>query len=344
MSRQQIDHSEPVTNDSPGPRRVRHRWRFAVAFALVLAALGASAQAQDFPAAGRSITIIVPYAPGGTTDTSARLMGIGLARELNTSVQVVNREGAASQVGLTELVRAKPDGYTLSYAVLPTVVTHYLDPARRAIYTAKSFQMIATHTITSMVLAVRSDGPYKTLKDLVDAARAAPGDIKVSDSGLLGVPHTNVLLLTLATGAKFTSVHFGGGAPSVTALLGGHVDVLSGATSDALAHKTAGTFRVLGIAADEPDPSMPDVTTMRSQGFDVVAASIAGIVAPAGTPAPVVAKLTAAIERIVADPEHRKRLADLGVNPYYRDPAAFAKIWQDNEGRMGPLLTQFQAH
>ncbi len=318
----------------------------AVAWAAGLFALAASAgavSAETFPA-GKPITIIVPYAPGGGVDTAARFMAAGLEPELHTSVQIVNRPGAASQVGMTELVRSRPDGYTLAYAVLPAVVSNYLDPARAAIYNRLSFQPIATHHMSPMMLAVRSDGPYKNLKDLVDAARKAPSGIKISDSGLLGTPHLEVLMLEMATGVKFASVHFSGGAPSVTALLGGHVDALAGGTGDALPNRQAGTFRVLGVASEQPDASMPDAPTMKSQGFDVVTASVPGIVAPAGTPPEIVAILTEAVHRVIDSPEHRQKLINYGVTPYYLDPAGFAKLWQETELRMKPLLAQMQGH
>jgi tripartite-type tricarboxylate transporter receptor subunit TctC len=265
-------------------------------------------------------------------------MAAGLEKELMTSVQVVNKPGAASQLGLTELARAAPDGYTLSYVVLPTVTTHYLVPGRDAIYTRKNFQPIAMHHYVPQVLAVKADSPYKTLKDLVEAARANPETIKVSDSGLMAVPHTQVLMLQRAAGVRFASVHFTGGAPSVTALLGGHVDVLAGATADALPHKASGAFRVLGIAAEQPDKSMPEVPTMKSQGYDVVAASATGIVAPAGTPQNVVDTLTRAMKKVIDSDEHQKKLQQLALEPYYLDPAAYTKLWEETEVRMKPIL------
>src|SRR3974390_1108592 len=161
----------------------------AMLFALSLSGPIAGASAQTFPEPGKLITIIVPYAPGGIVDTTARMMAAALEGELHTSFVILNRAGAASQVGLTELVRAKPDGYTLAYAVLPTTVTHYLDPTRSVIYTRQSFQPIATHHIAPMVLAVQASSPYKTLKDLVEAARTNPNLVKISDSGLMGKPH-----------------------------------------------------------------------------------------------------------------------------------------------------------
>jgi tripartite-type tricarboxylate transporter receptor subunit TctC len=317
-----------------------------IAAALTGSATGPAAAEQlaqaAFPVKGKPITIIVPYAGGGVTDTGARLMAAGLEKELGTPVQVVNKVGAASQLGLTELVRAAPDGYTLSYAVLPTVVTHYFDPARGAIYTRANFQPVAMHHYVPQVLAVRTESPWKTVKDLVDAARAAPETIKISDSGLMAVPHTQVLMLQAVAGVKFASVHFGGGAPSVTALLGGHVDVLSGSTADALAHYKSGAFRVLGISAEKPDASMPEIPTMKSQGFDVLAASATGIVAPARLPAPVLQTLTAAMKKVIDSPEHRQRLTDLALAPYYLDPQQYADFWVETEKRVIPVLKSIQ--
>lgn len=150
-------------------------------------------------------------------------------------------------------------------------------------------------------------------------------------------------MVGLAAGVKFASVHFNGGAPSVTALLGGHVDALAGATSDARAYQQAGSFRVLGVASDEPDPSMPDVPTMKSQGFDVVVASVPGMVAPAGTPAAMVTTLTNAARKIIDSPEHQKKLIEYGVIPHYLDPNGFEQLWADTEIRMKPLLEQVRS-
>lgn len=311
---------------------------------IALLAAAPVAGAQAYPEPGRPITVIVGYAPGGATDTAARLMAAALEPLLHTNVQVVNRPGAGSQVGLTQLVRAKPDGYTLSYVVIPTVVTHYLDPTRGAIYTRTSFQPIGQHYTTPAVLAVRSDGPYHTLKDLVAAARAHPDTITVSDSGLMGVPNFETLMLGLVAGVRFRPVHFEGGAPSVTALLGQHVDVLAGGAVDALPYKKTGEFRVLGVASDQPDWSMPDIPTFRSQGYDVIAISITGIVAPAGTPPGVVSTLTNAMRTVIESPEHQKKLRSMALTPAYLDPAGFTKVWIDAEQRVKPVIASLRPH
>ena len=320
--------------------RLHRLARAGLATAFAAAILPAAA--QNYPEPRRPVTIIVPYAPGGGTDTAARLMAAGLERELSATFQVVNRAGAASQIGLTELARAKPDGMTLAYAILPTVVTHYRDPKRQAPYARASFQPIVTHYISTMTLSVRADSPYRSLRDFVEAARAAPGRLTVSDSGLLGTPHTTTLLLQGVTGAKFTAVHFTGGQPSVMALLGGHVDALAGGVSDALPHWRSGQFRVLGIAAEVPDPALPEVPTMRAQGFDVISASIGMLVAPAGTPRAIVDTLAQAARRAVADGDHAAKLTDFGSAVHFHGPDEAAAIWQATEQRLTPLLEQLE--
>ena len=315
-----------------------------LSFVALLAAASVAVAQEAFPQAGRTVTLIVPYAAGGVTDTGARLMAAGLEKELGTPVVVVNKAGAASQVGLAELARAKPDGYTLSYVVLPTVVTHYVAvaPGKDVPYTRANFQPVAMHHYVPQTISVRSDSPYRTLQEFVEAARKSPEKISISDSGQLAVPHTQVLMLERAAGVRFLSVHYSGGAPSVNALLGGHVDALAGATADALPHKQSGAFRVLAIAALEPDKSMPDVPTMKAQGYDVVAASWTGLVAPAGTPAAVVDKMTSAMRKVIESPEHQKRLGELALAPYYLDPSAYAKLWAETEVRMKPVLEGLQ--
>ena len=233
---------------------------------------------------GKPITLIVPYAAGGTTDSGARLLAARLEEELSTRVQVVNRPGAASQVGLQSLLASPPNGYTLSYGVLPTVITHYSDPGREPPYARKDFRPVAHHHLIPAMIAVPTSSPYQTLKEFVEAARANPGKITISDSALMGNPHLCVLMLQKAAGVKFASVHFDGGAPSVTALLGGHVQAVAGGISDAVPHVKTGKFRVLGIAAEQESEFLPGVPTMKSQGYDVVTVSATGILAPAVTP------------------------------------------------------------
>jgi tripartite-type tricarboxylate transporter receptor subunit TctC len=149
-------------------------------------------------------------------------------------------------------------------------------------------------------------------------------------------------MLQQAADVRFGSVHFDGGAPSVTALLGGHVDALAGGVSDAVAHVRSGDFRVLGVAAQERSPFLPDVPTMMEQGYDVVTVSATGILAPAGTPRDVVDTLSSAMQTIIESAEHEKRLADLGVDAHYMGPDEYAAFWVDYEGRVKSVFEEFE--
>jgi tripartite-type tricarboxylate transporter receptor subunit TctC len=262
---------------------------------------------------------------------------------MGTPVQVVNKPGAASQVAMTQLVAAQPTGYTLSYGVLPTIITHYLDPDRTAPYTRKNFQPVAHHHLVPAMLAVMITSPYQSLQNLVNAAKANPDKITISDSGLMGNPHLAVLMLQRAAGVRFASVHFPGGAPSVTALLGGHVEVLAGGVSDATANVKAGKFRVLGIASEGPNAFLPGVATMKAQGFDVVSVSATGILAPAGTPREVVDILTRAMKKVIDTEDHQKKLADLGVTAHYLGPDDYAAFWVKYEERVGEVMKTIKA-
>ena len=304
--------------------------------------LAAQAPGSGFPG-GKPITLIVPYAAGGTTDSGARLLAARLDEELSTRVQVVNRAGAASQVGLQALLASPPNGYTLSYGVLPTVITHYTDPERQPPYSRKDFRPVAHHHLIPAMIAVSTSSPYKTLKEFVEAARVSPGKITISDSALMGNPHLCVLMLQKAAGVKFASVHFDGGAPSVTALLGGHVQAVAGGISDAVPHVKTGKFRVLGIAAEQESEFLPGVPTMKAQGYDVVTVSATGILAPAATPKEVVDTLTAAIRKIVESEDHKMKLNALGVSAHYLNPDDYSAFWASYEARVAPLVKELRA-
>ena len=153
---------------------------------LAVPALAASvAHAEDFPAPGRPVQVILPYPPGGGSDISARALAPLLERELGNPVIVVNRPGANSQIGLAQTAQARPDGYTLCYGLWPSTVTLILDPSRKAGFSRASFTPLAMHVIDPGSIIVRADSPLRSLADLVAAARARPGALSVSDPGIL---------------------------------------------------------------------------------------------------------------------------------------------------------------
>lgn len=304
----------------------------------VCSAPEAAAPRSSFPEKGRTITIIVPFTAGGNTDTAARAVAPLLEKELGTPVQVVNKPGAGSQVGLTQLANSKPDGYTLGIASLPAVNGIYLDPDRKALFTRASFQPLALQCHHPGLLAVKADGPYKTIQDVIAAAKASPEKLTANTTGILGDDHLAVLQLQALTGARFAIVHFDGGAAATTAFLGGHIDLYVGNFADMFSHFKAGTVRVLGITDKVDSRYFPGVKTFEAQGIPLYASADFGIVMPAGAPKEVLEPLSAALEKVVKSEEHVKKLESMGLPAKYEGPAGFARLWGEIDAWAKPHI------
>lgn len=302
------------------------------------AATAAPAAKVDFPQKGKAISIIVPYAAGGGTDLSARVVASQLEKELGTPVQVVNKAGAGGQVGMTEVAQAKPDGYTIGSSVLPAIITTYLDPERKSAFMRKDLQLLALHVADVSAVAVKADSPFKTVKDIVDAGKANPGKIKWGTTGILGNTHLNILQLQKVSGAKFAIVHFDGGNPMKTALLGGHVDVHFGSAGESLPQFKSGEMRFLGVMDKQRSPFYPDVPTLEEQGYPLYAAGTRGYVLPAGTPMEIVNILTGVMKRVMESPEHKQKMDGLGLTIRYMGPKQYGEYWADFEEQVKPLM------
>ena len=311
----------------------------SVATILIAAGGLAAAATVDFPMKGRAITVIVPYAAGGGTDITIRLMARLMEKELGVPVQVVNRPGGGAQIGLTELARARADGYTIGATLIPTVVTTYLDPERKAIYSRKDFQPLAIQYEAPFAVVVPTNSPYKTLKDLVDGAKAAPHTVKMASTGLIGSGHLAILQFEEAANIRFAVVHFDGGAPAMTALLGGHVNASVNAVSnEILPHIKSGAIRVLGILGPEETRFLPGVRTAEAQGYKAYMSVVGAISAPAGISREVTAILAAAAKKAIESDEHRKMMEESGFEAAYRGPEEFSTLWAASEVQLKRLV------
>lgn len=305
---------------------------------LALLAAVSPAWSGEFPSKGRAIQLMVTHEAGGPTDVGARALAAGMEKELGSPVVVVNKPGANTQVGMTLLSQAKPDGYSISTVSFPTTIGAYLDPARKAVYGRKSFDALALHVWDASLMAVRTDSPFKTVQDLVNAAKAAPKKITVS-SGVLNDDQFSVLLLQKAAGIQLAQVSFtGGSASAITALLGGKIDVFTGNVGDMRSVVKSGQARILGIMDDEESEFFPGVKTFEAQGYKIYNSSSRGYVLPAGTPREVVQILGAAIKKVIASEEHRKRMADMTLKLKYLDAAEFTKYWDEYEATVVELM------
>lgn len=273
------------------------------------ALLGASLAAIAAPRAARAawperpVTIIVPFAAGGGTDISARVMAQYLERDLGQPFVVQNRAGAGGGIGLGALAASQPDGYTLGIINTPGIVTIPIE--RNPGWTMDSFTFIAGVVEDPASFAVHPDSPIRSIGDLVEAARREPGRITVGTQGVGSAGHISLLLLEQAAGVRFEPVVYAGAAPAALALLRREIAVTTANLGEALTFARQQPWRTLGVMAATRHPMAADVPTFKEAGYDLRGGSLRGLGGPRGLPGDVVARLSAAVERVVGNAEFR---------------------------------------
>ncbi|MHB1162333.1 MAG: tripartite tricarboxylate transporter substrate binding protein [Chloroflexota bacterium] len=337
--------SQPAAAPTPAPIKATEPPKAAApapAQPTAAAAQPTAAPKANWPEKGKTISIIVPFAAGGTTDIGARILAPLMEKELGVPVQVVNKAGAGGQLGLTELVRAKPDGYTIGSSNLPSTPTVYLDPDRKATFTRKDLLPIANVAVDPGAIGVKADSPIKSVKDLIDRAKANPEQLKLSTAGLLTSNHIELLAFQQVTGVKFSPVHMDGDGPATTALLGGHVDFMMAQVGSFLPHVKSGNVRALAVMDSKESKFLTGVPTLESQGVKLYADSSRGFSAPAGTPKEVITILAAAMKKAAESPEYQTKMDEQGVYATYMAPDEYAKYYDDYESRIKPLVDNFK--
>ncbi len=305
-----------------------------------LFAMTGALSAETFPQKGRPITMIVPSTAGGGTDTAARLIAPLMEKDLGVPVEIVNKPGASMQIGLSYVAAAKPDGHTLIWSVLPTAASVYLDTERKSPFQRNSLAPIGMYYGAPFGIVVLASSPYKTLKDLVEAAKATPGKLKGGTSGFMATGHFALLALEQGTGTKFATVNFQGGGPQLTALLGGHTDMSVNSIGEVVTHHKAGTVRVLAVMGDKRAELLPDVPTTAEAGFPNVEpiGSDIGLSAPAGTPPEIIDRLSESLKKGMQDPALKDRMIEVGNTLTYLDPKDYAVFWDKVDARFKPLI------
>lgn len=292
-----------------------------------------------FPEKGRPINFIVPWDAGGGSDIGARLLANDLEKVFGTPVVVVNKGGAGSQTGLTDFVRAKPDGYTIAMTNFPSTATVYLDPRRKTIFGRKDFVPLALHAEDVIGLAVRTEDQWKSVKEVFDYVKANPGKVTVTNSGILSPAHVAELLVQKQFGLKFNIVNLQSGAEEAKALLGKTADVGFATIGSAYGPLIRNnSVRPLGIAAKQPSEIWPGVPTWESQGYPFESSSSRGIALPAGTPKEIVDAWSDAMKKAIANEDTKKKMAESGMAIRYMGPDEFAKFWDDQEKALKPIV------
>jgi tripartite-type tricarboxylate transporter receptor subunit TctC len=305
------------------------------------AGTGAAEKPKDYP--NRPIMVIVPGPAGGISDVGVRIMGESLKKLFGQPVLADNKAGAAGQIAYTDFKNnARPDGYTLAQVSSPHIHAITLDPSRKAIFTLKDFQPVMSQVQDPGAILVRPDSPFKTLEDLLAAAKANPGQIKVSSTGLGGDDHLAILNVQLKSGLRFNIIHTQGSPQAMAAVLGGHIDVNFDNIGGFLAPVKSGQARLLAVMMPRRHPEFPDVPTFREKGIDAISSSTRGYAVPAGTPMEIVRYLEESMKKGMEDPEHVKRAKDIGLDLVYMSTAEYGKFLTEQDDWVRPLIPLYR--
>src|SRR4051812_39645529 len=307
--------------------------------AVLSLALVAPAFAQPaFPA--RALRMIVPFAPGGSTDALARIVAIGLAEALGQPVAVENRAGAGGNIGVGLAAKAPPDGHTLlivasGFVVNPSMYAEVpYDPVR-------DFAPISYLANVPSLLVAHPSVPVATVKELVAMSKANPGKLNYASAGYGSHQHLVGELFRLSTGADVTHVPFNGGNPAMLAVLGGQVQSGITALPTSLSNLAAGKLRALAVTSDTRSPALPDVPTFGEAGLPGLGSDqLIGLLAPAGTPRPIIARLHAETVKVISTPEARKKLVDLGFVAVGSTPEEFAAAIRSQTEKWAQVVRQ----
>jgi tripartite-type tricarboxylate transporter receptor subunit TctC len=294
---------------------------------------------ETFPS--RAVAMIVPFPPGGVADIVGRPLAAMMEKSLKQPVVIVNRTGAGGALGMREVARAAPDGYTIlmglsSISIFP--VSERVNGKQPA-YELKDFAPIALVTADPTVLVVRADSPYKSVKDFVAAAKANPGKINYSSSGVYGTLHVAMEIFANAAGIKLFHVPYGGGGPAITALLGGQVEASAQGPAAAIGQIKGGKMRALAGWGTERLKLLPDLPTFKELGYQDVEFYIwSGVFAPAATPAPIVSRLRESVKAAATSEDFRNAMEKVSTPVHYLDAPEFAKYWERDAKRLSAAV------
>ncbi|KRC21436.1 tripartite tricarboxylate transporter substrate binding protein [Acidovorax sp. Root217] len=313
------------------------RAAFALAIAIGTAALAGPALAQGFP--NRPVTLVVPFPPGGGTDTGGRVIAEQLARRWGQPVVVENKGGAAGQIGADYVAKSRADGYTL---LLGNIGTQAINPSLYAKlpYDAdKAFAPISLVAELPLAMMVNPAVAAKTPAEFIALAKAQPGKLSYSSSGAGGAPHLAAEMFKDQTGTFILHVPYRGGGPAIADLLAGHVQLSFMTALEASGHIKAGKLRALAVTGDKRLPALPEVPTLGEgalPGFNAI--SWIGLLAPAGTPPDVVDKVAADVRAVLADEAVKARFAGLGGVPRATSPQEFGKLIAADKARYAQII------
>lgn len=308
---------------------------------LLLTPARAADKPKDYP--NKPITIQIGFGAGGSSDVGVRLLAESLKKIIGQPVLAENKPGAGSQVMLTDFKNnAKPDGYTMALINIPQLQTIVFDATRKALFSMKDFQPVANHVQDPGAILVRKESPYKTLEDLLNDAKARPGQVKASTTGIGSDDHLAVLDVERRAKVKFNTIHLKDTPTALTRVLGGHTDVDFDNIGGFLPSVDSGLARILAVMMDQRYPDLPNVPTFKERGLDLVSSSTRGYVFPAGTPMEIVRYMEQSIKKAMEDPEHLERMKKAGLTLKFMGIDEFGKFLDSQNDRAKQLIEMYR--
>jgi tripartite-type tricarboxylate transporter receptor subunit TctC len=306
-------------------------------FAALCLAIAPAVFAQTWPA--KPMRLMVPFPPGGSTDIVARIVAQKLSERLGQSIVIENRGGAGGTLGTAVVAKAAPDGYTLTVA---STSTHVVAPS---VYTkldydpVKDFAPVSLMAVSPYLLVVTPSLPAKTLQELVALAKKQPGKLNYASAGVGSTTHLAMEMLKSVSGTYMLHIPYNGNGPAGTAVIGGQVEVLFGSLPALLPHAKSGRARALAVGTPKRSPSLPDVPTVAESGYPGFDASLwLAIMAPAGTPQPILERLNREIVALIGATETREALDKAGAEPLTSTPAELAAMIRDGVPKYATIV------
>lgn len=311
--------------------------QFSLIRRLLVASLATAAFAAHAAYPERPITIVVPYAPGGAADAMARVIAAKLGPKLGTSVIVDNRAGASGTIGAAYAAKAAPDGYTVLYDATPYAINPHLFP--RLPYAADALQPLSLVLTMPNMLVTKADSPYKTVADLVAAAKAQPHKINFASGGAGTVQRLAAELFRQKLGLDMVHVPYKSGGPAITDTMAGQVDFMFATVAASYPLVSSGKLRALAATSPQRSPRLPEVPTVAETvvpGYEAYEWN--GMLLPAKTPKDIADKLQKALAEVLKDEEVLQRMKDLGAQPIGSTPAAFADFLKKEDAKWGEVV------
>ena len=303
----------------------------------ILIAVSAASPAQEVPYPKKgNIDMTVLFPAGTSADVTARALAAGMAKQLGANVAVVNRPGAGGAIGYKHVAAQKADGYSIVWNSNSISTTYH---SGQLPFDYKNFDPVARALVESVVVAVRSDSKWKSLKDLIADAKSRPGQITVANSGVGSHTHLSSVVLFKTAGVEVTDVPYSA-SQIIPNLMGGHVDAVIQFPGALAGNVSAGRIRILAALSSRRDPSFPDVPLARELGLDVTLDAWRGVAVPKGTPKPVIAALEKAVRETVQSPEFAATAAKLYVSPGFLPAAEFGQMIAKEDAYLARVMAQ----